>query len=811
MGRVMSIVGVPMLLAPVLGPVIGGAIVQNLSWRWIFFVNLPVGIAGLLLARRLLPAGRAVGRASADGQERPVLDWRGLALVSPGVGAIVFGISEYGAHRTFATLSAWLPLALGVLAVVAFAVYGFRVRHPIIDVGLFRSGGFAAAAATVFLTGIALFGSMILLPLYYQIARGESPLIAGLLVAPQGLGAVIGMNLGGRATDRFGGGRVVIVGLLFLIAGTAIFTQVGPSTSYWLIGGALVLRGIGLGGAMMPAMAAAYATLKRNQVPRATPALNVLQRVGGSIGAALLIVILQNRIISSLGEGAQGGVSGGALANAARARVAGPLAEAFAHTYWYALALSAAALIPAVILAREERKTRRRSAAEVGFCCWGFFWCLCWGRWKGPGVLPLEPLRREDVRASLDRAAPARESRRTWPARRHFPPATSRPASRTILKPALARISGMERTLARSLSWYSFGIRSNGTPYIGMQSAARVLGAVTAAVAELALHVFGPPVVLDWREELDLLGSQDHRWILSVQEWGNPDDTADHGQLRGNRIGEQAVRLAPLLPASGPRGIKATGPCFLTPASSWLRMCVSCDATARASFVVCANAAGVRRLCEQAKRGDMIQQGPHPPASAVAIPVDSSGQYHRDRRTTDVGSRAEVERRRQRFGFVRQRDVDSVGSRPNLVPLERGRLEADVPGLDPDGVQVLNRRITIEQPASLHGRISGPARVTDKVAAGALSADCHWCRTLSSRPSATPSKPISSMCTRLGTRRRWNGACSCDNISAPVSNTLNRDNRNADVLLFVRACALIIPSSPKSSRMLQRGQEPLSA
>jgi EmrB/QacA subfamily drug resistance transporter len=361
-GRVMSIVGVPMLLAPVFGPVIGGAIVQNLSWRWIFFVNLPVGIAGLLMARRLLPSGRAVGRAAADGHQRPVLDWRGLLLLSPGLGAIVFGISEYGAHRTFSTVTAWLPLAVGLLAVLAFVVYGLRTRYPIVDVGLFRSRGFAAAAATVFLVGIALFGSMILLPLYYQIARGESPLIAGLLLAPQGLGAVIGMNLGGRATDRYGGGRVVIVGLLFLMAGTAIFTQVDATTSYWLVGGGLVLRGIGLGGAMMPAMAAAYVTLKRAQIPRATPALNVLQRVGGSVGAALLIVILQNRIVSSLGEGAQGGVSGGALSNAARTRVAEPLAEAFAHTFWYAFALSVAALVPALFLVAAERKTRREEA-----------------------------------------------------------------------------------------------------------------------------------------------------------------------------------------------------------------------------------------------------------------------------------------------------------------------------------------------------------------------------------------------------------------------------------------------------------------
>src|SRR6185503_15646037 len=101
-------------------------------------------------------------------------------------------------------------------------------------------------------------------------------------------------------------------GLSLLILGTAVLTQVGPDTSYWLIGAALVVRGLGLAGAMMPAMAAAYATLTRNQVPRATPALNVLQRVGGSIGAALLIVILQNAII------------GGAAP-----------ADAFAHTFTY--------------------------------------------------------------------------------------------------------------------------------------------------------------------------------------------------------------------------------------------------------------------------------------------------------------------------------------------------------------------------------------------------------------------------------------------------------------------------------------------
>ena len=207
MGRVMSIVGVPMLLAPVLGPVIGGAIVKNMCWRWIFFVNLPVGHrSASLLAARLMPAAGA--RPGRGGRHEPTrLDWRGLALVSPGVARdrLRHLTSTRAPHAR--APSAWLPLALGVLA-------RRRVRRPRVarrairssTSRLFRRAASPPRRRRSSSTGIALFGSMILLPLYYQIARGESPLMAGLLVAPQGLGAALGMNLGGRATDRYGGG-----------------------------------------------------------------------------------------------------------------------------------------------------------------------------------------------------------------------------------------------------------------------------------------------------------------------------------------------------------------------------------------------------------------------------------------------------------------------------------------------------------------------------------------------------------------------------------------------------------------------------
>jgi EmrB/QacA subfamily drug resistance transporter len=342
MGRTMSVVGVPMLLAPVLGPVLGGLIVDNLSWRWIFYVNVPIGLVGLTLAARLLPTGRALG---ASGDQPPVLDWRGLLMLSPGVAAIVFGLSEYGQHRTLAVAIAWVPMLIGVILVAAFVRHALRVRFPLVEVRLFESRGFAAAAATTFLVGAALFGSMILLPLYYQLARGESPLDSGLLIVPQGLAAAVAMNVSGRLTDRYGGGRVIPFGLFCLAAGTVPFAFAGAHTSYWLLALGLVFRGFGLGGSMMPAMAAAYATLERNQVPRATPMLNVLQRVGGSLGVATFTVILENGIQDRQAHGQDP-------------------AGAFAHTYVWVVVATLVALVPALILRREEARARRAGKAD---------------------------------------------------------------------------------------------------------------------------------------------------------------------------------------------------------------------------------------------------------------------------------------------------------------------------------------------------------------------------------------------------------------------------------------------------------------
>jgi EmrB/QacA subfamily drug resistance transporter len=356
MGRVMSVIGVPMLLGPVLGPVLGGLILTNGSWPWIFYVNVPIAAVSLVLAHRLLSPDQ--GRAD-PGR----LDWLGFALLSPALAGVVFGLAETETSGGLSAPVAWVPIAAGLALIALFVRHALRVRRPLIDMRLFRSAGFSAAAASVFLLGAALFGAMLLLPLYYQVDRGDSALNAGLLMAPQGIGAALVMPLSGRLTDRIGGGRVALFGIALMTLATLPLVGVGAASSYTWLALVLLIRGVGLGCSMMPSMASAFAVVRSDQIPAATSVLNTLQRVGGSVGTALLAVVLSDQARAALGPGAAG--SGGLIQTLSpneRAHVAGPLATAFGHTFWWALGATLIALIPASVLAITQRRERQATA-----------------------------------------------------------------------------------------------------------------------------------------------------------------------------------------------------------------------------------------------------------------------------------------------------------------------------------------------------------------------------------------------------------------------------------------------------------------
>jgi EmrB/QacA subfamily drug resistance transporter len=350
MGRVMSVIGVPTLLGPVLGPVIGGLIVDHFSWRWIFFVNLPVGAVALFLAWRILPAADVR-------RTRPALDVTGLLLLSPGLAALVYGLSEFGVEGGFGSVKVIAGLVAGAVLLVAFVVHARRAGPvALIDLRLFRDRAFAAASGTTFVFGISLFGAMFVLPLYYQVVRGQGALDAGLLLAPQGLGAATAMPIAGRLTDTRGAGRIVPYGVVIALIGTGVYTQLSADTSFALLAVALYVRGMGLGMTMMPSIAAGYQTLERAAVPRATTSINIIRTVGGSLGTAILSVVLERQIASELGHGA-GDL--GALRGPGLSRATGALAHAFGNTFWWAVGLTALAILPALFLPRKPAPSRR--------------------------------------------------------------------------------------------------------------------------------------------------------------------------------------------------------------------------------------------------------------------------------------------------------------------------------------------------------------------------------------------------------------------------------------------------------------------
>jgi EmrB/QacA subfamily drug resistance transporter len=339
MAKVMSIVGVPIVLAPVFGPTLGGLLVQSVGWQWIFEVNVPVGILTLVMAMRLLPRDEASGAAEAGR-----LDAVGLVLAAAGVVGVTYGLSESESSGSLLSHSVLIPVLAGLALLVAFVVRSQRIDRPLLDLSLFRIPAFRSASVVTFCLGAALFGAMILMPLYFQTVLGDGALKTGLLLIPQGIGGGIGMAASGRFTNRLGAGRTSLVGGLIMAAATIPFVLVTDTTPYALIGVAMIVRGVGVGLAMMPAMTAAFSVLSREQVNDATPQLTVLQRVGGSLGTAIIAVILQH--------------------NLSGARSASAAAAGFGHTYWWVMGATVVALVPTLLLARIERRGTAPAPAE---------------------------------------------------------------------------------------------------------------------------------------------------------------------------------------------------------------------------------------------------------------------------------------------------------------------------------------------------------------------------------------------------------------------------------------------------------------
>jgi EmrB/QacA subfamily drug resistance transporter len=281
MARVMGYTAMPVLLAPLLGPVVAGAILEWVGWPWLFYINLPVGLLAVVLAAVLLPKDEA-------GPRRRPFDFTGFLLISPGLAISVYSL-ERVAHG-----DGWGLLLVGLSLVGAFVWHAWRKDGAaLVDLRLFGNSVFATATATQCLSNSATFAGQMLIPMYLIAGCRVPAAHAGWLLAPMGVGMLCVYPSLGYLTDRFGCRALASGGtLLTLLATLPLLWMSQSSLSPLLLGVALLARGAGQGAIGVPSVSAGYASVPREHLAQATTAANIAQRLGGPLGATLMAIVL---------------------------------------------------------------------------------------------------------------------------------------------------------------------------------------------------------------------------------------------------------------------------------------------------------------------------------------------------------------------------------------------------------------------------------------------------------------------------------------------------------------------------------------
>ncbi|MGE4481323.1 DHA2 family efflux MFS transporter permease subunit [Acidocella sp.] len=285
MARVAGYMALPVLLAPVFGPIIAGAILQYASWRWLFLVNLPVGALAFLLAIRFLPRDR-------EELTRKKLDWLGLALLSPGLALCLYGADKIGRTTGRATLAAGIIMTAGFLWTARR-----KGDAALVDLRLFKSRVFSAAIVTQSLSNGVQFAGQMLIPAFLIQACGRAPAEMGWMLAPLGLGMMVTYPQMGALTDRFGIRALSAGGALLGCMATLAFLYLAlHGLNLFILIPALFLRGLGMSAVGLPSMTAAYAAISKQDLPMATTSLNIAQRLGGPIMTTLCATFLAWRL-----------------------------------------------------------------------------------------------------------------------------------------------------------------------------------------------------------------------------------------------------------------------------------------------------------------------------------------------------------------------------------------------------------------------------------------------------------------------------------------------------------------------------------
>ncbi|MBE3561811.1 MAG: DHA2 family efflux MFS transporter permease subunit [Ktedonobacteraceae bacterium] len=290
-GVAMATLGVPSLLAPALGPIIGGYLVTFADWRMVFFINVPVGVLAFILATLLLRESRAEGHIS--------FDVAGFITAAYGLAAVLYGLSQTSQYG-WSSMNVLAFLLSGALSLIIFVIIELAIARqggtPLLDVRLFASRSFSSGMIGLIVVAIAMFGALFLVPIYLQVLRGQSAFQAGLLLLPQSLAMMVSVVLGGRLVDRIGVRAVVMPGLILLAISSWQLTNMTLNSPFWWVQAMLVLLGFAVGLVGQPMMVAAMVEIQEaQQVANASTVATVVRSVAASLGVSGLATLVQTQ------------------------------------------------------------------------------------------------------------------------------------------------------------------------------------------------------------------------------------------------------------------------------------------------------------------------------------------------------------------------------------------------------------------------------------------------------------------------------------------------------------------------------------
>jgi len=282
----MAIFGIGAMFGPVVGPTLGGWITDNMTWRWIFYINIPVGVIAVIMARFFIFDPSYLKRQKAK------VDYWGLALLTLGIGSLQVVLDKGQRDDWFNSPFIITFSIISVISLILFVFVELKQEYPIVNLRLFKDAAFASGNFIMFMVGFCLYGSVVMLPLFLQTMMGYSATMAGMVMAPGGIASVIVMPIVGGYIQRRSGRGFILAGLLLGAVSLFLMRGFTLQASFWDFMWPRVMLGAALGMIFPPLTRATLASIPRVEMGNATGMYNLLRNIGGSVGIALSATML---------------------------------------------------------------------------------------------------------------------------------------------------------------------------------------------------------------------------------------------------------------------------------------------------------------------------------------------------------------------------------------------------------------------------------------------------------------------------------------------------------------------------------------